>query len=79
MSVLFSLATIMVFFLSSWFSSANALTFLTEQEAAKTLGIQYKTENGERLLASSLLWLCATGCLALCGSAEGCVVEQPAK
>ena len=45
MRVLFSLATIMVFFLSSWFSSANALTFLTEQEAAKTLGIQYKTEN----------------------------------
>ena len=41
MRVLFSLATIMVFFLSSWFSSANALTFLTEQEAAKTLGIQY--------------------------------------
>ena len=45
MSVLFSLATIMVFFLSSWFSPANALTFLTEQQAAKTLGIQYKTEN----------------------------------
>jgi hypothetical protein len=35
----------MAFFLSSWFSSANALTFLTEQEAAKTLVIQYKTEN----------------------------------
>ena len=45
MSVLFSLATIMAFFLSSWVSSANALTFLTEQEAAKTLVIQYKTEN----------------------------------
>ena len=35
MSVLFSLAAIMVFFLSSWFSPANALTFLTEQQAEK--------------------------------------------
>src|SRR5918996_4279567 len=45
MSAFFCLAIITVFFLSSWFSPANALTFLTEKEAAKTVAIQYTTDN----------------------------------
>ncbi len=45
MKVVVGLATIMVFLLFSWFSSANAATFLTENQAAKTLGIQYSTDS----------------------------------
>jgi hypothetical protein len=44
MSAFFSLAAIMAFFLS-WSSPANALTFLTEQEAAKTVGIEYSADD----------------------------------
>jgi len=47
MNALFCLTTVLVFFLSSWFSPANALTVVTEKEAAKTVGIQYKTDRHE--------------------------------
>ena len=45
MKVIFCLTTMLVFFLSFWVSPANALTFLTEQEAEKTVGIQYTTDS----------------------------------
>ena len=45
MSAVLCLVTMLIFFLSSWSSPANALTFLTEQEAAKTVGIQYTTDD----------------------------------
>jgi len=47
MSVFVGLTAMMFFVLTSWFSIANATSVLTEQEAAKTLKIQYTTDNHE--------------------------------
>ncbi len=45
MKFFLGLATATVFLLSSGFSSANAATVLSEQQAAKDLKVQYSTDN----------------------------------
>ena len=47
MSTFVGLAMMMFFVFTSWFSIANAASVLSEQEAAKTLKIQYTTDNHE--------------------------------
>ena len=47
MSIFVGLAMMMFFLFTSWFSIANATSVLTEQEAAKTLKIQYIVDKHE--------------------------------
>jgi len=47
MNVFVGLATAMFFLLTSWFSIANATSVMSEQEAAKTLKVQYTADNHE--------------------------------
>ncbi len=45
MKFFFGLATAMVFLMSSWFAFASTSTPLTEEQAAKTLGVQYSADS----------------------------------
>src|SRR5262249_43905448 len=47
MSIFVGLAMMVFFLFTSWFSIANATSVLTEQEAAKTLKIQYIIDKDE--------------------------------